>query len=669
MNGQVAGTSMDVDGEEYHQNQVSIQRSLSPVQRASSVPHRLPHFTVGYVYSQDMMLHSSATGEHPEQPERISRIRTAIRDANLLQKMKQIPIRPVKRDEVLLVHSQEHWHKVLAIQSMTPSEIFESEAYYESLSLYVTSGTTRAARLSCGGVIEACLAVARGELKKTFAIVRPPGHHAEPEEHMGFCFFNNVAVAAKVTQFLTPVRKILILDWDVHHGNGTQRAFNDDPSVLYISLHRYERGQFYPCGPFGSLESCGEGAGIGYSVNIPWPKKGMTDADYIHAFQQIVMPIGMEFAPDLVIISAGFDAAVGDDLGECFVSPAGYAHMTHMLSGLAGGNLVVALEGGYNLDSISNSSLAVARVLLGEAPPELPPMVASEAGTETVWQVAMEQSKYWKSVNPKACEPREEVDEISFSIPEILKGHRQHFLYTQYQMLQVPLMTKMFEERFGSQVMCTGDFLENPTIIVFVHEFGNLRIELDGKPTCDVQMENSYLIDFSKELISWVRKEKYALLDVNVFPRPFASPLPRGHKHVESWSRDVLTYLWDNYIQLSGAKNIIFIGHGPGCHALMELMESRPVGMIRYVNTVIQVVGNMNIPLIPKDADELRVWYSKNSVVIVHPEHPAFAPEARILKRHGRVLQIEESKPIKLIMKGLPLIQDHIRQSLVGKPQ
>lgn len=242
MNGQVAGTSMDVDGEEYHQNQVSIQRSSSPVQRASSVPHRLPHFTVGYVYSQDMMLHSSATGEHPEQPERISRIRTAIRDANLLQKMKQIPIRPVKRDEALLVHSQEHWHKVLAIQcewrpvnrirtsvsriryiayfenlpassAMTPSEIFESEAYYESLSLYVTSGTTRAARLSCGGVIEACLAVARGELKKTFAIVRPPGHHAEPEEHMGFCFFNNVAVAAKVTQFLTPVRKILILDW------------------------------------------------------------------------------------------------------------------------------------------------------------------------------------------------------------------------------------------------------------------------------------------------------------------------------------------------------------------------------------------------------------------------------------------------------------------------
>src|SRR5882757_8658226 len=116
MDGQVAGASMDVDGEEFHQDQVLIRRSLSPVQRASSVPHRLPHFTVGYVYSSDMMLHASETGQHPEQPERIARIRMAIRDANLLQQMKQIPIRPVKKDEALLVHSQEHWHKVLAIQ-------------------------------------------------------------------------------------------------------------------------------------------------------------------------------------------------------------------------------------------------------------------------------------------------------------------------------------------------------------------------------------------------------------------------------------------------------------------------------------------------------------------------------------------------------------------------
>ncbi|KAG6845885.1 hypothetical protein H0H87_000691 [Tephrocybe sp. NHM501043] len=361
-------------------------------------------------------------------------------------------------------------HRAILAKDMTDQEMADSTDYYEQLSLYIMQGTTRAALLSCGGVIEACLSVARGELQKSFAIVRPPGHHAEPDEHMGFCFFNNVAVAARVVQQLTPIKRILILDWDVHHGNGTQRAFNDDPSVLYISLHRYEQGTFYPCGPFGGMPSCGEGAGLGYSVNIPWPEKGMGDADYIYAFQKIVMPIAMEFAPELVIISAGFDAAQGDDLGECLVSPGGYAHMTHMLSGLAGGRLVVALEGGYNLESISRSALAVTGVLLGEAPEQLPPLVASENATETVFFVAREQSKYWKSIEPKACEPREGLEEISHSIPEILKAHRQHYMYTQHDMMQIPLLTPELERRFSTQIMCTSDIFENETLVIFLHE-------------------------------------------------------------------------------------------------------------------------------------------------------------------------------------------------------
>lgn len=183
---------------------------------------------------------------------------------------------------------------------MTIEQIVMSQSYYEHLSLYVSPQSTLAALLSCGGVIESALAVARGQLDKTFAIVRPPGHHAEPEEHMGFCFFNNVAVATRVVQQLTPMKRILILDWSVDlvtcvteantsfsmligmcimvsvsdpgscrcfttyvKGNGTQRAFLDDPSVLYISLHRYDGGDFYPCGPFGGMDSCGEGEGLG----------------------------------------------------------------------------------------------------------------------------------------------------------------------------------------------------------------------------------------------------------------------------------------------------------------------------------------------------------------------------------------------------------------------
>lgn len=241
MNGpQLDDAAMDVDDEETQR----VRRSPSPPPRprAQSEPFQLrKEFTVGYVFSVDMLIHASVHG-HPEQPDRISRIYHAIRGANLISKMKQIPIRPVYRNEALLVHTEEHWDKVLAIQcecgkaslrfpstcsqypdtynaslfispAMSAQDITDSESYYESLSLYVMDGTTRAAKLSCGGVIEACLKVAQGHLKKSFAIVRPPGHHAEPDEHMGFCFFNNVAVAARVIQLSTPIKRILILDW------------------------------------------------------------------------------------------------------------------------------------------------------------------------------------------------------------------------------------------------------------------------------------------------------------------------------------------------------------------------------------------------------------------------------------------------------------------------
>ncbi len=166
---------------------------------------------------------------------------------------------------------------------------------------------------------------------------------------MGFCFFNNVAIATKVIQRKyregpDKVNKVLILDWDVHHGNGTQKAFEDDPSVLYISIHRHENGTFYPSGPYGDMTSIGVGDGEGFSVNVPWPSGGMGDGDYIYAFDHVVMPIAREFDPDMVIISAGFDAAEGDLLGGCLVTPAGYAHMTHSLDSLADGRLVVALE-------------------------------------------------------------------------------------------------------------------------------------------------------------------------------------------------------------------------------------------------------------------------------------------------------------------------------------
>ncbi|TFK75379.1 histone deacetylase complex protein [Pluteus cervinus] len=641
-----------------------------PPPRSSSVPLRPTEYTVGYVYSAEMTSHFSAL-RHPEQPERISRIMQAIVHARYANKMKWIPIREVRKDEALLVHSEDHWNKVYAIQYMTEEDRIACEDYYEQLSLYVMQGTTRSALLSCGGVIEACLAVARGELKKSFAIVRPPGHHAEPDEHMGFCFFNNVAVAARVVQEMTKLKRILILDWDVHHGNGTQRAFNDNPSILYMSIHRYEQGAFYPCGPFGGMQSCGEGPGLGFSVNVPWPEADMGDAEYIHAFQKVIMPIAMEFAPELVIISAGFDAAAGDDLGECNVTPVGYAHMTHMLSGLANGRMVVALEGGYNLDAISASALAVTKVILGEPPDELPPLTASEVATETVWLVAREQSKYWKSVDPKACEPRTGVEPISFSIPEILKAHRQHYLYTEHDMMQVPLMNPEQELRFSTQIMCTSDLFENNTLIFFVHEFGNLRLELEASATCDVYSERSYLIDFSKELITWIKSAGYSLLDANLFPKPIIKPAARGARQKEDLSGDVLTYLWDNYVQLSGAKQIILIGHGSGCQPLMDLMESRTTSVTKSVKGVIQVVGNSKIPVVPKSPDDLRSWYHGHSFVALPATHPILGPEVKPkdLRRHGHLVPIDEEQPVKVVTKALGAIAQFIKEQVNEYPE
>ncbi|KAI0040244.1 histone deacetylase complex protein [Auriscalpium vulgare] len=636
-------------------------------QRATSLPLQHTAFTVGYVYSSEMMLHSSEE-DHPEQPERVERVYHILQENGCLASMKRIPIRPAKRQEVLLVHSLAQWQSVINLRDLTRQDIVNSAAYYDGLSLYVHPSTPRASLLSCGGVIEASLAVARRELKKTFAIVRPPGHHAEPEKSMGFCFFNNVAVAVKIVQQLTPIRKVLILDWDVHHGNGTQRAFNDDPSVLYISLHRYEQGLFYPCGPFGSMESCGEGKGIGFSVNIPWPEPGMRDADYIHAFQQIVMPIATEFAPELVIISAGFDAADGDQLGECHVTPAGYAHMTHMLAGLAGGRVVVALEGGYNLDALSSSALSVGRTLLGEAPPEMSNLVASEIAAETVYLVAKEQSRYWKSINVKACEPRDEIESITFTIPELLKAHRQEYMYREFNMLEVPVMLYPdMEDMFSSQVMCSDDFYGEKPLVIFAHEFGNIRVEIADNINCDLHLEHSYLVDASKQIIQWVKQEGYALLDINVFPKP-PRLAPDPTKTSEDYAGELIVYLWDNYVTLSPyPRKVVLVGHGPGVQAINRLLHERMLGVMNRASVIVQVVGFARIPMVPKGDPELTVWYREHSLVIVPTGHSTVR-DSKQLKRHGRITPIDEEKPVKLLMRAMPIIKTHVK-SMIGGAQ
>ncbi len=376
----------------------------------------------GYCYDDRMKLHSGRS-DHPENPSRIESIIKTFKENGLVftgsdpdlirisqtepnKYMSRILARKATRGEICMVHCPAHFMWVEALSRKTTQELrkLSTQMGRGRDSIYVGSMTYKASLISAGGAIETCKSVVAGTVKNAFAVIRPPGHHAEHDAPMGFCLFNNVSIAAKICLDNYPklCRKILILDWDVHHGNGTQNSFYDDPNILYISLHVYDNGKFYPgrpdnpIAPDGGLEHCGAGPGLGKNVNIGWHDQGMGDGEYMAAFQKIVMPIAHEFSPDLVIISAGFDAAAGDELGACFVSPGCYAHMTHMLMSLAGGKVAVCLEGGYNLEAMSKSALAVARTLMGELPPQMKVPEISSGAAEVLAEVQVYQAPYWK---------------------------------------------------------------------------------------------------------------------------------------------------------------------------------------------------------------------------------------------------------------------------------
>ncbi|KAG8508261.1 Histone deacetylase 4, partial [Galemys pyrenaicus] len=272
-----------------------------------------------------------------------------------------------------------------------------------------------AARLAVGCVVELVFKVATGELKNGFAVVRPPGHHAEESTPMGFCYFNSVAVAAKLLQQRLNVGKTLIVDWDVHHGNGTQQAFYGDPSVLYVSLHRYDDGSFFPGS--GAPDEVGTGPGVGFNVNVAFTgglDPPMGDAEYLAAFSSlappersvpslpcrtVVMPIANEFAPDVVLVSSGFDAVEGHP------APLGGYHLSakfRQLMGLAGGRVVLALEGGHDLTAICDASEACVSALLGIELDPLPEKVLQQRpnanAVRSMEKVIEIHSQYWRSL-------------------------------------------------------------------------------------------------------------------------------------------------------------------------------------------------------------------------------------------------------------------------------
>ncbi|CAN6717561.1 unnamed protein product [Malus baccata var. baccata] len=343
-------------------------------------------------FDERMLLHSEVqmnSHPHPERPDRIRAIAASLATAGIFPgRCHPIPAREITREELQMVHSLEHIESVDHTGHMFSS--------YFTPDTYANEHSARAARLAAGLCADLAKAIVSGRAKNGFALVRPPGHHAGVRQAMGFCLHNNAAVAALAGQ-VSGAKKVLIIDWDVHHGNGTQEIFDQNKSVLYISLHRHEGGKFYP--GTGAADEVGTMGAEGYCVNVPWSRGGVGDNDYIYAFQHVVLPIASEFAPDFTIISAGFDAARGDPLGCCDVTPAGYEKMTHMLSDLSGGKMLVILEGGYNLRSISSSATAVIKVLLGESPGcELDTTLPSRSGLQTVLEVLQIQNKYWPAL-------------------------------------------------------------------------------------------------------------------------------------------------------------------------------------------------------------------------------------------------------------------------------
>ncbi|XP_036943916.1 histone deacetylase 5 isoform X1 [Acanthopagrus latus] len=396
-----------------------------PLGRAQSSPaasvNPIKHlFTTGLVYDSLMLKHQCVCGNahiHPEHAGRVQSIWSRLQETGLLGRCERIRGRKASLDEIQSVHSEFHTllygtsplnrHKLDHKKLLGPI----SQKMYAVLpcgGIGVDSDTvwnemhsSAAVRMAVGSVIELAFRVAAGELKNGFAVVRPPGHHAEESTAMGFCFFNSVAITAKLLQQKLGVGRILIVDWDIHHGNGTQQAFYSDPNVLYISLHRYDDGNFFPGS--GAPEEVGSAAGVGFNVNIAWTggvEPPMGDVEYLTAFRSVVMPIAQQFSPDVVLVSAGFDAVEGHQspLGGYNVSAKCFGQLTQLLMGLAGGRVVMALEGGHDLTAICDASEACVSALLGDPCdsvfqwPQEKPCPKAWASLERVIEI---QHKHW----------------------------------------------------------------------------------------------------------------------------------------------------------------------------------------------------------------------------------------------------------------------------------
>jgi acetoin utilization deacetylase AcuC-like enzyme len=311
---------------------------------------------VGVLRDPVFLLHSAGAG-HVESPERLRAIDAMLQRFPLKECLLELPARDATREELCWVHDESYVRGI----EQTAGRLYTELDPDTSTNEHSYAAAARAA----GGVISSVEACVNGGLAGAFALARPPGHHAEAGFAMGFCLFNNVAVASQYALRRLGMDRVLIFDWDVHHGNGTMHAFYDTNRVLYASVHEYPH---YPGS--GRIDEIGVGPGAGYTVNVPLPA-GQGDADYEAVIRRVLRPIALQYQPQLIIVSAGFDVARGDPLGGMRVSAEGFARMTELLLALSSaccpGRLVFALEGGYDLGALAAGVSAVLETLAGGA--------------------------------------------------------------------------------------------------------------------------------------------------------------------------------------------------------------------------------------------------------------------------------------------------------------
>ncbi|GIY38857.1 histone deacetylase 6 [Caerostris extrusa] len=353
----------------------------------------------GLIYDDRMAEHfCSWEASIQECPERYLLAMKKIQVYGLLQRCHVLPSRSATIEELLLAHTEEYINEIKNSTVIKDVNEFEKLASkYDAV--FLNPQTYDCALLAAGCSVELVTAVLKGSVNNGLAVVRPPGHHAMIQDACGYCFFNNVVIAAKHALDNYNLKRILIIDWDVHHGQATQRFFYDDPRVLYFSIHRYENGTFWPHLRESNFDFVGGPSAQGFNVNVPLNNIGQGNAEYLAIFNNVLLPIAYEFCPELVLISAGYDAAIGCPEGEMRVTPPTYAHFLNSISCLAGGKICVILEGGYCLSSLSESVALSLKGLLGDHCLSIPPCLGVQESTvESILNVLSVHRPFWDAI-------------------------------------------------------------------------------------------------------------------------------------------------------------------------------------------------------------------------------------------------------------------------------